>query len=417
MTFPHFLRSLNSRNYRLFFVGQAVSLVGNWMSTTAIAWLAYELSGSAFVLGLLLFASQGPILVLAPAGGVLSDRTNRRRLLLAANIGCALQATGLALVTLTGHVTVNWLLGLALFRGVMNAIEFPSRQSFLVEMIHSREDLPNAIALNSSLFNVARLIGPTIAGALIVARGPAACFVADAFSYLGILGSLLAMRMPAQQSSRVLAHPLAELRSGLLYVRQSPALRASLLMVAATSFVGFTANVLAPVFARDVFHGDARVLGQFYSAMAVGALLSAAFLSTRASAAGLGRWVTLGAALVALGMTGFALSTALWLAFACMVVNGTGAVLVMAGNNTLLQAEVQDDKRGRVMGLFTMCQGAFPVGSLAAGAIANLAGPRIAVGIGAAAMAVAAWGFGRSAAGHVVAVARPIEPGPNAPPT
>jgi MFS family permease len=416
VTFPPFLRALNSRNYRLFFSGQAVSLVGNWMSTTAIAWLAYELSGSAFVLGLLLFASQAPVLLLAPVAGVWSDRTNRRRLLLAANVGCAAQASALAVVTVTGHATVPWLLVLALMRGVLNAVEFPTRQSFLVEMVGTRDDLPNAIALNSSLFNVARLIGPTVAGLVIVAQGPAACFVADAISYTAILASLLAMRETKRRAARGLAHPLDELRAGLHYVAGQPALRASLFMVASTAFAGFTASMLAPAFARDVFHGDARVLGHFYSAMGVGALVSAGFLSTRASAAGLGLWITRGAALVVVGMAGFALSRWLWLSFACMVVNGVGAVLIMAGNNTLLQANVEDDKRGRVMGLFSMCQGMFPLGSLAAGAIANATGPRVAVGLGAAVMVLAAWSFRRSAAAQVGAAAT-ISPAPDASPT
>jgi MFS family permease len=416
VTFPPYLRALNSRNYRLFFAGQAVSLTGNWMSTTAIAWLAYDLSGSAVVLGVLLFASQGPVLFLAPVAGVWGDRANRRRLLLGANIGNAAQATGLALVTLTGHASVLWLLGFALLRGLLNALEFPSRQAFLIEMIGSRTDLPNAIALNSSLFNVARLIGPTLAGLVIVAHGPAACFVIDAFSYTAILAGLLAMRVPEQRARGTRPHPLAELRAGVRYVAGAPVLRSSLLMVAAAAFVGFTATVLAPVFARDVFHADARVLGKFYSAMGAGALLSAAFLSTRASAAGLGRWVLRGGALVTVGMAGFAVSTSLWFSFACLVLNGMGAVLVMAGNNTLLQAHVDDDKRGRVMGLFVMCQGTFPLGSLAAGAIAGAVGPRIAVGLGAAVMVVATWAFSRSAAGRL-ATAAPIRPPADAPPS
>lgn len=405
MTFPPFLRALNSRNYRLFFLGQTASLLGNWMSLTALSWLAYDLSGSAFVLGLLLFANQIPVLLLAPVAGVWSDRTNRRRLLFTANLGCAAQATALVIVTVTGHATVGWLIALAAMRGLLNAVEFPSRQSFLIEIVESKADLPNAIALNSSMFNIARLLGPMIAGPLIVVRGPTACFVADALSYAPILGSLLAMRLPLRRPPAVLAHPFTELRAGLQYVAGIPALRASLFMVAATAFAGFTASVLAPVFARDVFHADARVLGRFYSAMAVGALLSGAFLSTRATAAGLGRWVTRGAGLVVVSMSGFALSTSLWFAFACLVINGMGTVLIMAGNNTLLQASVHDDKRGRVMGLFVMCQGTYPLGSLAAGGIANVFGPHVAVGLCAAFMALAALAFSRSAAGRVVTAA------------
>ncbi len=416
MTFPHFLRALNSRNYRFFFAGQGVSLIGNWMTTTAVSWLGYELSGSAFVLGLLLFASQIPILLLSPAAGVWSDRTERRRLLLVVNTGCALQAAGLAAITYTGHATVFWLFVLALFRGVLNAIEFPTRQSFLVVMIGDRADLPNAIALNSSMFNIARLIGPTIAGLLIVGRGPAACFLIDMLSYAGILASLLAMRLPPPPPPRPRLHPFAELRVGLRYAAGRRQLRGPLLMVAATAFVGFAASILAPVFARDIFHADARVLGQFYSAMGVGALISAGFLSTRASAAGLARWVSRGSALVVLGMAGFALSTSLWLSFACLVVNGMGTVLVMAGNNTLLQAHVDDDKRGRVMGLFAMGQGMFPLGSLAVGGIASTFGPRFAIGASAAFMAVVAWVFRRSVTGTAATVCL-VTPAPETPPS
>lgn len=412
MTFPHFLRSLNSRNYRFFFAGQGVSLIGNWMTMTAVAWLGYELSGSAFVLGLLVFASQIPILILSPVAGVLSDRMERRRLLVIVNFGCALQAAGLASVVLSGHVTVPWLLGLALVRGLLNAVEFPTRQSFLIEMVGRREDLPNAIALNSSMFNIARLAGPPVAGALIVGRGPEICFLVDTLSYVPILASLIAMRLPPPRIVRERQHPFAELREGLRYAAGRPALRGSLLMVAATAFVGFAATMLAPVFARDVFLSDARVLGNFYSAMGVGALMSAGFLSTRASAEGLSRWVNRGGAFVAAGMAGFALSPSLWLSYACLVINGMGAVLVMAGNNTLLQARVEDDKRGRVMGLFAMCQGMFPLGSLAVGAIANIIDPRIVIGVCATIMAATAWAFSRSAASratHVEAVTPPPE--------
>ena len=416
MTFPHFLRAFNSRNYRLFFAGQGTSLTGNWMSTTALAWLGYELSGSAFVLGLLMFANQIPVLLLAPVAGVWSDRSSRRHVLFAINIGCALQAATLAAVTLTGHISVPWLLGLALLRGTLNAVEFPTRQSFLVEMLGTKTDLPNAIALNSSMFNVARLVGPTVGGFLIVAYGPAVCFVIDAISYAPILASLLAMRLPPAPPRRQRAHPLIELRTGLHYAWGRPVLRSALSMVAATALVAFAASMLAPVFVRDVFHADARVLGQFYAAMGVGALLSAIFLTTRSSAAGIATWIQRGAALVVVSLAGYALSTSLWLSFACLVLNGMGAVLVMAGNNTLLQEQVDDDKRGLVMGLFVMGQGMFPIGSLAVGAIASASGPRLAIGICAGIMALAAWRFSRSAAGQAHG-GLPVTPAPEAPPS
>ena len=395
MTFPHFLRALNSRNFRLYFAGQGTSLTGNWLGITALSWLGYELSGSAFILGLLLFSSQFPTFLLAPFAGVWSDRTNRRRLLFAANIACAAQGAALAALVLSGHATVPALIILATVRGVLNGFEFPTRQSFLIEMLEHRADLPNAIALNSSMFNVARLIGPSVAGFLIVAHGPGICFIVDALSYGPLLGSLAAMRLGPQTSPRIPGHPLADLRDGLHHVLARPALRHALLLVACTAFFGFAATVLSPVLARDVFGGDARVLGKFYAATGGGALLSALFLGTRPSALGLGSWIRRGAVLIVAALLGCALSTSLWLAIACMMINGMGVVLVMAGNNTLIQSQVDDDKRGRIMGLFVMCQGMFPFGSLAVGGLAQAAGPRTAIALCAAVMATAAWRFSR----------------------
>jgi len=379
VAFPSFLRALNSRNYRLFFAGQSVSLVGNWMNTTASAWLAYELSHSAFVVGLVPFANQIPLLVLAPAGGVLGDRRDRRALLVAFQIVCTLLSTGLAIVTLTGRVTVTVLVVLAALRGLFNAVEFPTRQSFIVELVGRKDDLPNAIALNSSMFNLARLVGPTIAGLLIVAGGPGLCYVLDAVSFLPIIVSLLAMRLPARVPRMVSSHPFEELRAGWRYAKATPALRAPLLVIPMLALSGFAANVLAPVFARDIFHRDARTLGYMLSAMGIGALVSAMFLGTRTSAVGLTRWVARGAILVGLAQVGYAVSG--WLPFSllCLVANGAGTVLVMAGCNTLIQAQVDDDKRGRIMGLFAMGQGMFPIGSLAVGSLAALIGARVAM--------------------------------------
>jgi MFS family permease len=378
-TFPSFLRALNSRNYRLFFAGQSVSLVGNWMNTTASAWLAYELSHSAFIVGLVPFANQIPLLMLAPAGGVLGDRRDRCALLVGFQVVCTLRSNGLAIVTLTGQVTVAVLVVLAALRGLVNAVEFPTRQSFIVELVERKDDLPNAIALNSSMFNLARLVGPTIAGVLIVVAGPGLCYVLDAISFLPIIASLLAMRLPARVARTVAAHPLEELRAGWRYAKATLVLRAPLLMVPMLSLTGLAASVLAPVYARDIFHRDARTLGVMLSAMGLGALASALFLGTRTSAVGLTRWVARGAALIALAQIGYAVSG--WLPFSllCLVANGTGTVLVLAGCNTLIQAQVDDDKRGRIMGLFAMGQGMFPVGSLIVGSLAQMVGARFAM--------------------------------------
>ncbi|MBI5382317.1 MAG: MFS transporter [Opitutae bacterium] len=395
MTFPTFLRALNSRNYRLFFAGQGVSLVGNWMNTTASAWLAYELSHSAFVVGLVPFANQIPLLLLAPAGGVLGDRWDRRRLLVGLQTACAVLSAGLTAVTLTGHLTVGLLVSIAALRGLINAVEFPTRQSFMVELVGRKDDLANAIALNSSLFNVARLIGPSVAGVLIVTTGAGFCYALDALSFLPVIGTLLALRLPERPQRAGSSAALEDLRAGWRYAKNSRELWAPLLMVPALALTGFAAPILAPVFARDVFHQDARTLGLMLSAMGIGALGSAIFLGTRTTAAGLSRWIVRGAGLVGLAEAGFAASAWLPLSLVCLVVNGVGTVLVLAGCNTLIQAHVEDDKRGRIMGLFAMGQGMFPVGSLLIGSLAALANARLAVAICAGLTLLAAFGYGR----------------------
>lgn len=406
MTLPHFLRALQARNYRLFFLGQGASLTGNWMTLTASAWLAYELSGSPFVVGLLAFASHIPVLLLAPLAGVLGDRLNRHRLILALQVLCLLQSSALALVTLSGNLSVPWLLALTACRGLINAAEFPTRQSFIVELVGRKEDLSNAIALNSSLFNLARLAGPSVAGLVIVTGGPGLCYVLDAVSYVPIITGLLLMKLPKRVVRAGQRHPWDELCAGFRYVANSTVLRAPLLLVPVMSCAGFAASTLAPVFARDVFASDARTLGFMYGAVGAGALASAYFLSIRTHAVGLARWVARGAWLVGLGQVGFALSATLGPALLFLAATGVGTVLVMAGANTLVQAQVEDDKRSRVMGLFTMGQGMFPVGSLLIGLLATATSERIAVGTSAGVCLVAAVIFG------YVTRSLPLEPTP-----
>lgn len=411
MNLPHFLRALRARNYRLFFLGQAASLTGNWMTLTASAWLAYELSGSPFVVGLLAFASHIPVLLLAPLAGVLGDRLDRHKLILGLQALCLVQSAALAFVTYSGHLSVPWLLALTACRGLINAAEFPTRQSFLVELVGRKEDLSNAIALNSSLFNLARLAGPSVAGLVIVTGGAGLCYVLDAASYLPIIASLLLMKLSARAKRADKRHPLAELAAGFRYAARTVSLRAPLLLVPVMASAGFAASTLAPVFARDVFASDARTLGFMYGAVGAGALGSAYFLSVRTHATGLIRWVTRGAWLVGLGQAGFAVSGALPLALLSLAATGVGTVLVMAGANTWVQAHVDDDKRGRVMGLFTMGQGMFPVGSLLTGLLAAATSERIAVGTAAAVCLGAALVFGSKTAGLTGRVTtEPVEP-------
>ncbi len=395
--YPAVLHALNSRNYRLFFGGQGLSLLGNWMTLTASAWLIYELSRNPLYVGLLGFANQIPMLLLAPLGGIWGDRVNRQRLMWWLNLLCSAQSVTLALFAYTGHLTVGWLLALSALRGLINAFEFPTRQAFIVDLVAAKADLPNAIALNSSLFNVSRLIGPAIAGWLIATQGPEVCYALDAVSYVGILASLLTMRTLPRLAPAKPAHPLADLLAGWNYVRASALLRPPLLLVPLVAFAGFTTSILAPVFARDIFHGTSVTLGQMYSAVGAGALVSALLLAGRKSGDGLAHWVTRGSFALMVGQVGFALSPALPLAFVCLAANGFGAVLCMAGCNTLIQARVADDKRSRVMGLFAMGQGLFPLGSLFAGAVAAAAGPRTAIAVSALIMGVATIFFARHA--------------------
>lgn len=411
MPFPPSVRALNSRNYRLFFAGQGLSLLGNWMTLTASAWLVYDLSKNPFLVGFLPFANQFPVLLLAPLGGILGDRLPRQRLMWWLNILCALQATALATLTLTGNITVLRLLALVTLRGFINAAEFPTRQAFVVELVDRRNDLPNAIALNSSLFNVARLLGPTFAGIIIATVGPGVCYLLDAASYAAILSSLLAMRLPRRRQRTRRAHPLIELRAGISYARRSPALRPSLMMVPMIALTGFAASTLAPVFARDVYGGDSRTLGYMLSAVGIGALASAIMLARRPSPEGLAYWVATGAFAIAAGQLGFALSPSFGFALTCLVATGWGTVLSMAGNNTLIQSNVADDKRSRIMGLFAMGQGMFPIGALLAGFVAAQLGPRSAVGLGALGSALAGLLFIRSRAA-ARRIAPPRRPAP-----
>ena len=379
MTFPPILRALNSRNYRLFFTGQCVSLIGNWMTNTATVWLAYEISRSAFIAGLLAFASQIPLLVLAPVGGLIGDRGDKRTLLARIQIVCAIISVSMAVAVFTGHATVAMLVAVASIRGLINAAEFPTRQSFIVDLVDDKEDLSNAIALNSTMFNIARLIGPSVAGAIIVVSGPAWCFVLDALSFIVAMTSLLAIRPPQRPKRPEKKHFLEELRDGLNYARSHPLLRAPLTIVPLISFSGFAGTVLAPVFAKELFQGDARALGLLLSAMGVGALCSALYLGSRTSSQGLEKWIAAGALLTALSQGGFSLGHSLGAACLCLVLNGAGVVLVLAGSNTLIQSLVEDSMRGRVMGIFVMGQGLYPLGSLVIGAVASGFGPRMAV--------------------------------------
>jgi MFS family permease len=372
--FAFMVRALHHRNYRLFFTGQSVSLIGTWMTRIATSWLVYRLTGSALLLGLVGFAGQIPSFLLAPFAGVLIDRWDRHRLLVVTQILAMLQSAALAALTLAGVINIWHVLALSLFQGVINAFDMPARQSFVVEMVEKREDLPNAIALNSSMVNAARLLGPSIGGVIIAAVGEGWCFTLDAVSYLAVIASLLLMRLAARAprvKSRE-ARMLQELRAGWAYVSGSPPIRSILLLLALVSLVGMPYTVLMPVFASKILHGGPHTLGFLMAATGVGALTGAVFLANRRSVVGLGRVIPMMSALFGAGLIGFSLSRTLWLSLLLLLVTGIGFMVQMSASNTLLQTLVDDDKRGRVMSFYTMSiMGVTPFGSLMAGGLAH----------------------------------------------
>jgi len=380
----HLLRALRSRNYRLFVVGQSVSLVGTWMQQVAMSWLVYRLTGSALLLGVVGFTSQIPTLFLSPVAGVLADRWDRRRLLLATQALAMLQALLLAVAVLTGSVHVWQIVLLSFVLGVVNAFDIPIRQSFVVEMVDHREDLGNAIALNSSMVNAARLIGPSIAGILVASVGEGVCFVVNAVSYLAVIMALWAMRIPpGPHKGLPRRHILHELREGFHYTFGSGPIRSILLLVAVISLMGMPYAVLVPLFAKEVLHGGAHTFGFLMAAAGCGALSGTLYLASRKSVLGLGRVIVNATVLFAAGIAVFSLSRNVVVSLLALTLAGFGAMTLVASSNTVLQTILEEDKRGRVMSFFTMSfVGMAPFGSLAAGAMADLIGPRDTLLIG-----------------------------------
>lgn len=370
-------RALTSRNYRLFFVGQGVSMIGTWMTRVATGWLVFILdeSDAALWLGAVGFAGQLPSFFLAPLAGVLVDRWDRHRVLVITQVLALVQSALLALVAFLGEPGLTTILHigvLALFQGIINAFDMPARQAFLVEMIENKSDLSNAIALNSSLVNGARLVGPSLAGVLIALTGPAWCFVFDAVSYLAVIASLLAMRVPRREATIPGAPFWSRLTEGFVYSFGFAPIRAMLLLLALVSFMGMPYSVLLPVFAKDVLGGGPYVLGFLSAASGVGALTGALYLASRRTVLGLGRVIVLATVLFGLGLIGFSLSRVLWLSLLFMAVTGFGMMVQMAASNTILQTIVEEDKRGRVMSFYTMAfLGMAPFGSLFAGVLAR----------------------------------------------
>jgi MFS family permease len=387
------VRALRSRNYRLFFGGQSISLVGSWMTRIATSWLVYRLTGSATLLGVVGFAGQIAGFVLAPLAGVWVDRWDRHRTLVWTQVLSMLQSFTLAGLALTGMINIRQIVWLAFAQGVINAFDMPVRQAFVVQMVERREDLGNAIALNSSMVNAARLIGPAIAGVLIAGVGEGYCFLVDGISYIAVIVSLLLMTIPKTAPRALSRRVWEQLREGWDYVSRAVSMRSILLLLALISLVGMPYTVLMPVFASKILHGGPHTLGFLMAATGVGALAGALSLAMRSSVLGLGRRIVEMSALFGASLVAFALSRYLWVSIAILPVTGFAMMQHMAASNTILQTIADDEKRGRVMAFYsTAFLGMAPFGSLLAGSIAaRIGAPETLVIGGVACMAGSLW--------------------------
>ncbi len=370
--YSHAWRALRHRNFRLFFTGQSISLIGTWMTRIATAWLVYRLTGSALLLGVVGFAGQIPTFLLAPFAGVLVDRINRRNLLVWTQVLAGVQSLVMAALTLAKIITIHEIIALSAFQGLINAFDMPGRQAFLVQMVEEKQDLGNAIALNSSMVNMARLIGPALAGIIIAAVGEGYCFAIDGLSYIAVVISLLMMTVQIAPAQRVATSMFEQLREGWSYVTGFHPIRTILSLFALLSLMGMPFVILMPIFASQVLHGGPHTLGFLMGAYGIGALISAVSLALRKNVRGLTTMIQISAAIFGAGLVLFGLSSNLLLSLLLMMVVGFGMMQGMAASNTVVQTLVPEDKRGRVMSFYTMAfVGMAPFGSLLAGFLAH----------------------------------------------
>src|SRR6476659_9760035 len=387
------LRALAHKNYRLFFTGQSISLIGTWMTRIATSWLVYRLTGSAFLLGIVGFAGQIPTFLFAPFAGVWVDRLDRRQVLIVTQVLAMLQSLALAFLTLARHINIQEIIWLSAFQGLINAFDMPARQAFLVQMVEDKQDLGNAIALNSSMVNLARLVGPSLAGAVIAVSGEGACFLIDGISYIAVIASLLAMRLQAGALKPAVLSMLVQLKEGWTYVSGFAPIRTILLLFALVSLMGWPFTVLMPIFAGKILHGGPHTLGLLMGAVGIGALVSAISLAIRKTVLGLGKMISISTAAFGIGLILFGMSRVLWLSLLLMLFCGFGMMQQMAASNTIIQTIVEDDKRGRVMSFYAMAVvGMAPFGSLLAGISAHAMGAPLTVMLsGACCLAGAIW--------------------------
>lgn len=371
----HVFRALQSPNYRLFFIGQSISLTGTWMQQVAMSWLVYRLTNSAFLLGAVAFTTQIPAFVFSLFAGVIADRYSRRRVLIITQVLALVQALILTILVFTNTVVFWHIIVLSICLGIVNAFDVPVRHSFTVDMIERKEDLSNAIALNSTMFNIARLLGPSFAGVLIAAVGEGVCFLLNTFSYFAVLISLLAMRLPRRHAKPAQSHVFTELKNGFHYVWNHAAIKNILFLSGLLTLMGVPYQIFMPIFAKDIFHGGPRTLG-FLTAMAgMGALIGAIYLAARKSVIGLGKVIAVTAGIFGCGLMIFSLSHVLWFSAAMTLIMGFSFMVEMASSNTVLQTVTDETKRGRVMSFYTLAfMGMAPFGSLLGGSLAHKIG-------------------------------------------
>jgi MFS family permease len=387
-------RSLQHRNYRLFFGGQSISLIGTWMQRIALPWLVYQMTGSEVLLGIVGFAAQIPSFLLAPVAGVLIDRWSRYRVLIVTQVISMIQAGILAWLSLTGSLEIWHIVTLSLILGCINAFDMPARHSFVIDMVENKDDMGNAIALNSLMFNGARLIGPSVAGIVLATTGEGVCFLINALSYIFIIISLLAMHIPANNEKKKETHIFSELKEGLAYAFGFPPIKSIILLLGLVSLMGASYQVLMPVYAKDILHGDSHTFGFLMGAAGAGALLGAVYLASRESVMKLGRLIPAATALLSAGLVAMAFNTSFLLSMFLMFFTGLGMMAQTAASNTIIQTITDDDKRGRVMSLYTMAlMGTAPFGSLLAGWMAKLLGTPWTIFIGGAVCLIGALVF------------------------
>lgn len=380
----HTFRALGHRNYRLYFTGQSISLIGTWMQQMAISWLVYRITNSAFMLGLVGFLSQIPTLIFTPLAGVFADRYNRHRILIITQTFAMAQALLLALLIMSKIVSVWQIIALTMFLGIVNAFDAPARHAFVLEMVERKEDLSNAIALNSLVFNAARLIGPAIAGILVAVVGEGMCFFINGVSYLAVIFALLGMHIVPRAMAKERKPIMHGFKEGISYTLGHPAIRSIILTTALVSLVGMSYVVLMPIFAKDVLGGSSDTLGFLMGASGLGALIGALYLASRRSIKGLEKVALFTINIFGMGLIAFSLSRILWVSMVILVFTGFGMMAQMASNNILLQTVVHDDKRGRVMSIFMAAfMGMVPFGCILAGSSANFFGaPRTLIVFG-----------------------------------